>query len=95
MWNINENPELQNHVKRAEWCLTRFIDWWNWLISLLSLERLKIGEGGYKCFHLMTGESVSTRSDGVIDPWLVSFWDKVFALYPSLADVIPMREDEP
>lgn len=48
-----------------------------------------------KCFHLMTGDSVPTRSDGVIDPWLVSFWDKVFALYPSLADAIPMREDEP
>lgn len=43
----------------------------------------------------MTGESVPARSDGVIDPWLMSFWDKVFAFYPSLADVIPIREDEP
>ncbi|KAM9338279.1 NADPH-dependent diflavin oxidoreductase 1 [Symphorus nematophorus] len=34
-------------------------------------------------------------SDAVIDPWLTSFWQKVFALYPSLADVIPLREDEP
>ncbi|XP_068430284.1 NADPH-dependent diflavin oxidoreductase 1 isoform X2 [Clinocottus analis] len=34
-------------------------------------------------------------SDAVIDPWLTSFWEKVFALYPSLADVIPLREDEP
>ncbi|XP_041816200.1 NADPH-dependent diflavin oxidoreductase 1 [Chelmon rostratus] len=33
-------------------------------------------------------------SDAVIDPWLSSFWEKVFALYPSLADVIPLREDE-
>ncbi|KAM3600489.1 uncharacterized protein V6R79_024271 [Siganus canaliculatus] len=33
-------------------------------------------------------------SDAVIDPWLTSFWQKVFALYPSLADVIPLREDE-
>lgn len=34
------------------------------------------------------------RSDAVIDPWLASFWQKVSALYPSLAGVIPMREDE-
>lgn len=34
-------------------------------------------------------------SDAVIDPWLTSFWEKVFALYPSLADVIPLRDDEP
>ncbi|XP_075935768.1 NADPH-dependent diflavin oxidoreductase 1 isoform X1 [Anarhichas minor] len=34
-------------------------------------------------------------SDAVIDPWLTCFWEKVFALYPSLADVIPLREDEP
>ncbi|XP_078128386.1 NADPH-dependent diflavin oxidoreductase 1 [Sander vitreus] len=34
-------------------------------------------------------------SDAVVDPWLTSFWEKVFALYPSLAGVIPMREDEP
>nr|XP_020456781.1 NADPH-dependent diflavin oxidoreductase 1 [Monopterus albus]XP_020456782.1 NADPH-dependent diflavin oxidoreductase 1 [Monopterus albus]XP_020456783.1 NADPH-dependent diflavin oxidoreductase 1 [Monopterus albus] len=33
--------------------------------------------------------------DAVIDPWLTSFWEKVFALYPSLTDVIPLREDEP
>ncbi|XP_073334568.1 NADPH-dependent diflavin oxidoreductase 1 [Pagrus major] len=33
-------------------------------------------------------------SDAVIDPWLTSLWGKVFALYPSLADVIPLREDE-
>ncbi|XP_070844454.1 NADPH-dependent diflavin oxidoreductase 1 [Chaetodon trifascialis] len=34
-------------------------------------------------------------SDAVIDPWLTSFWEKVFALYPSLADVIPLRDNEP
>ncbi|XP_044029150.1 NADPH-dependent diflavin oxidoreductase 1 [Siniperca chuatsi] len=34
-------------------------------------------------------------SDAVIDPWLTSFWEKVFALYPSLVDVVPLREDEP
>ncbi|XP_029300133.1 NADPH-dependent diflavin oxidoreductase 1 [Cottoperca gobio] len=34
-------------------------------------------------------------SDAVIDPWLTSFWEKVFALYPSMANVIPLREDEP
>uniref|UniRef100_A0A8C3ALA1 NADPH-dependent diflavin oxidoreductase 1 n=1 Tax=Cyclopterus lumpus TaxID=8103 RepID=A0A8C3ALA1_CYCLU len=34
-------------------------------------------------------------SDAVIDPWLTSFWEKVFALYPSLADLIPLREDDP
>ncbi|KAM7393353.1 hypothetical protein PAMA_008150 [Pampus argenteus] len=34
-------------------------------------------------------------SDAVIDPWLASFWEKAFALYPSLADVTPLREDEP
>ncbi|KAM9323499.1 NADPH-dependent diflavin oxidoreductase 1 isoform 2-T2 [Pholidichthys leucotaenia] len=33
-------------------------------------------------------------ADAVIDPWLVSFWEKVFALYPSLTSVIPLREDE-
>ncbi|XP_047426278.1 NADPH-dependent diflavin oxidoreductase 1 isoform X2 [Mugil cephalus] len=34
-------------------------------------------------------------SDAVIDPWLQLFWDKVSSLYPSLANVIPLREDEP
>lgn len=34
-------------------------------------------------------------SDAVIDPWLSSFWEKVFSLYPSLADGTPLREDEP
>ncbi|XP_074474499.1 NADPH-dependent diflavin oxidoreductase 1 [Sebastes fasciatus] len=34
-------------------------------------------------------------SDAVIDPWLTSFWEKAFALYPSLANVVPLREDEP
>lgn len=34
-------------------------------------------------------------SDAAIDPWLTSFWEKVFALYPSLANVIPLREDQP
>lgn len=34
-------------------------------------------------------------SDAVIDPWLASLWERVFALYPSLAEVIPLREDEP
>ncbi|XP_018523345.1 NADPH-dependent diflavin oxidoreductase 1 [Lates calcarifer] len=33
-------------------------------------------------------------ADAVIDPWLTSFWEKLFALYPSVADVIPLREDE-
>lgn len=33
--------------------------------------------------------------DAVIDPWLTSFWDKFFALYPSLKDSNPLREDEP
>ncbi|CAJ1071062.1 NADPH-dependent diflavin oxidoreductase 1 [Xyrichtys novacula] len=34
-------------------------------------------------------------SDAVIDPWLTSFWEKVYALYPSLSDVTPLKEDEP
>ncbi|KAG8010965.1 NADPH-dependent diflavin oxidoreductase 1 [Nibea albiflora] len=34
-------------------------------------------------------------SDAVIDPWLASFWGKVGTLYPALADVIPLRDDEP
>ncbi|XP_034565103.1 NADPH-dependent diflavin oxidoreductase 1 [Notolabrus celidotus] len=34
-------------------------------------------------------------SDAVIDPWLTSFWEKVLAVYPSLSDVVPLREDEP
>ncbi|KAM4527105.1 NADPH-dependent diflavin oxidoreductase 1 [Odontesthes bonariensis] len=33
--------------------------------------------------------------DAVIDPWLAAFWDKVLALYPSLAAAAPLREDEP
>ncbi|XP_037548196.1 NADPH-dependent diflavin oxidoreductase 1 [Nematolebias whitei] len=32
--------------------------------------------------------------DAVIDPWLSSFWEKVSVLNPSLADVVPLREDE-
>lgn len=43
----------------------------------------------------MTPESVFTRSDAVIDPWLTALWDKVYALYPSLADVIPLSDNEP
>lgn len=38
---------------------------------------------------------VLNRSDAVIDPWLTSLWEKMFALYPTLADVTPLREDEP
>ncbi|XP_045923314.1 NADPH-dependent diflavin oxidoreductase 1 isoform X1 [Micropterus dolomieu] len=34
-------------------------------------------------------------SDAVTDPWLTSFWEKLYALYPSLADVVPLSEDEP
>ncbi|KAF7653046.1 hypothetical protein LDENG_00088030 [Lucifuga dentata] len=34
-------------------------------------------------------------SDAVIDPWLASFWEKVLTLYPSLAELIPLSEDEP
>ncbi|XP_034457604.1 NADPH-dependent diflavin oxidoreductase 1 isoform X1 [Hippoglossus hippoglossus] len=34
-------------------------------------------------------------SDAVIDPWLTSFWEEVLVLYPSVADVAPLREDEP
>ncbi|XP_070780851.1 NADPH-dependent diflavin oxidoreductase 1 [Enoplosus armatus] len=34
-------------------------------------------------------------SDAVIDPWLTSFWEKAFALYPSLANAVPLRDDEP
>ncbi|XP_061555006.1 NADPH-dependent diflavin oxidoreductase 1 isoform X2 [Phycodurus eques] len=33
--------------------------------------------------------------DVVIDAWLTSFWEKVFALYPCFADMIPLRDDEP
>lgn len=48
-----------------------------------------------RCDSNMTPESVFTRSDAVIDPWLTALWDKVYALYPSLADVIPLSEYEP
>ncbi|XP_010738368.3 NADPH-dependent diflavin oxidoreductase 1 [Larimichthys crocea] len=34
-------------------------------------------------------------SDAVIDPWLTSFWGKAVTLYPTLADVTPLRDDEP
>lgn len=33
-------------------------------------------------------------ADAVIDPWLKSFWEKLYALDPSLADLVPLREDE-
>ncbi|XP_061657620.1 NADPH-dependent diflavin oxidoreductase 1 isoform X2 [Syngnathoides biaculeatus] len=33
--------------------------------------------------------------DAVIDPWLKSFWEKVFALYLGFSDMVPLREDEP
>ncbi|XP_051907282.1 NADPH-dependent diflavin oxidoreductase 1 [Hippocampus zosterae] len=33
--------------------------------------------------------------DAVTDAWLSSFWGKVLALYPSLAQMIPLREEEP
>ncbi|XP_053710149.1 NADPH-dependent diflavin oxidoreductase 1 isoform X2 [Synchiropus splendidus] len=34
-------------------------------------------------------------ADAVIDPWIASFWEKLFSLHPSYADVIPLRDDEP
>ncbi|XP_008322669.1 NADPH-dependent diflavin oxidoreductase 1 [Cynoglossus semilaevis] len=34
-------------------------------------------------------------ADAVIDPWLTSLWQKVFALYPALATLTPLRDDEP
>lgn len=35
------------------------------------------------------------RSDAVIDPWLSSFWEKVYMLNPTLAEVSPLSDDEP
>ncbi|XP_068191461.1 NADPH-dependent diflavin oxidoreductase 1 isoform X2 [Antennarius striatus] len=32
--------------------------------------------------------------DAVIDPWLTTFWEKVLTLHPSVAETIPLREDE-
>lgn len=43
----------------------------------------------------MTPGSVAIRSDGVIDPWLTALWGKVYSLYPSLADVVPLSDYEP
>ncbi|KAL0965114.1 hypothetical protein UPYG_G00276980 [Umbra pygmaea] len=34
-------------------------------------------------------------ADGVIDPWLVSFWESLTALYPAPADQDLIRDDEP
>ncbi|KAJ7988154.1 hypothetical protein DPEC_G00320670 [Dallia pectoralis] len=34
-------------------------------------------------------------ADGVIDPWITSFWDRVLALYPPPVDQSVIREDEP
>lgn len=34
------------------------------------------------------------RPDAVIDLWFSSFWDKVSVLNPSLADLVPLRDDE-
>ncbi|XP_024858598.1 NADPH-dependent diflavin oxidoreductase 1 isoform X2 [Kryptolebias marmoratus] len=33
--------------------------------------------------------------DAVVDPWLSAFWEAVSVLNPSLADVVPLSEDEP
>ncbi|KAM6903006.1 NADPH-dependent diflavin oxidoreductase 1 [Xenentodon cancila] len=33
--------------------------------------------------------------DAVIQPWVTAFWEKVLALHPSLANVVPLRGDEP
>ncbi|XP_066516156.1 NADPH-dependent diflavin oxidoreductase 1 [Hoplias malabaricus] len=33
--------------------------------------------------------------DGVIDPWLISFWEKVLSLYPPPAGLSPLPEEEP
>ncbi|KAI4875766.1 hypothetical protein NFI96_024282, partial [Prochilodus magdalenae] len=33
--------------------------------------------------------------DGVIDPWLISFWQKVLSLYPPPAGLSPLREEDP
>ncbi|XP_013884668.1 NADPH-dependent diflavin oxidoreductase 1 [Austrofundulus limnaeus] len=33
--------------------------------------------------------------DAVIDPWFSSFWDQVLVLNPSLAELDPVRDDEP
>ncbi|XP_026195989.1 NADPH-dependent diflavin oxidoreductase 1 isoform X2 [Anabas testudineus] len=43
----------------------------------------------------LADEQHDLGSDAVIDLWLTSFWEKAFALYPHLADVIPLSEDEP
>lgn len=34
------------------------------------------------------------RPDGVIDPWLISFWQKTLSLYPPPAGLAPLREEE-
>ncbi|KAM9840892.1 NADPH-dependent diflavin oxidoreductase 1 [Aulostomus maculatus] len=34
-------------------------------------------------------------ADAVIDQWLTVFWDRMLALYPGFANVIPLRDDEP
>ncbi|XP_076020454.1 NADPH-dependent diflavin oxidoreductase 1 [Genypterus blacodes] len=34
-------------------------------------------------------------ADAVIDPWLSSFWRKVYTLNPTLAEVTPLSDDEP
>ncbi|KAM9734721.1 NADPH-dependent diflavin oxidoreductase 1 [Menidia menidia] len=33
--------------------------------------------------------------DAVIDPWLTTFWETLLTLYPSVAEVAPLREDQP
>uniref|UniRef100_A0AAY5L430 NADPH-dependent diflavin oxidoreductase 1 n=1 Tax=Esox lucius TaxID=8010 RepID=A0AAY5L430_ESOLU len=38
---------------------------------------------------------VSNSADGVIDPWITSFWEKVLSLYPPPAGQSPIRDDEP
>ncbi|XP_062844915.1 NADPH-dependent diflavin oxidoreductase 1 [Trichomycterus rosablanca] len=32
--------------------------------------------------------------DGVVDPWLISFWQKALSLYPPPADLSPLRDED-
>lgn len=61
-------------------------EWYAWL---------DLNEGAALCgMCFLTSQSFWHSSDAGIDPWLELFWEKVVSLYPSLADVTPLREDE-
>lgn len=82
---------VPKHFSTARWRIKLSLIWHNRYAAKVFIW---IQIGHIVVMHVFTSKSVLNRADAVIDPWLTSFWEKLFALYPSVADVIPLREDE-